>query len=279
MVTTEMNARREDGVTLVTVRLTGDGVARRVRVDNRLDGPVWPPRCEGRPATGWDESGYEGVVPAEGCLSLGYATPAPAEGTPVAVEPLDVVRDGEPATDDDSPTDVVQRLGDPAPPREAVPLPEIDRQRAGDAEASNDDAPSSTPTDGSDTEGATESEHAQPFETEPAGDDQCDAPGDVLTDEWAVDRGGADRPADPVTAWIDRVERRVSTVERLDDAASIPTMADVLADAGGLDASRRTVRATAADRRRLLAVADRARRLADRVAASDPELTTMERLR
>lgn len=276
MITTEANARSDDGVTLVTVRLTGDGVARRVRVNNRLDGPVWPPRREGRPAAGWDDSGYEGVVPAEGTLSLGYATPAPAEETPVAVESLGVVRD-EGSAADDTPADVVQRLGDPAPPREAVPLPETARRKV-DAEESTDDVASMPTDDSRDEHEATDAGHAAHSATAPA-DDASDAPGDAPTDVSAVDRDGAARPTDPVAAWLDRVEQRVTTVERLDDADTVPAMADGLSAAGGLDASQRTVRATAADRRRLLAVADRAQRLADRIADTDPDLTRMERLR
>jgi len=279
MVTTEATAQSADGITLVTVRLAGDGAARRVRVDNRLDGPVWPPRREGRPVSGWDESGYEGVVPAEGHLSLGYATPAPAEETPVTVETIATVRDGASASAPDTPADVIRRLGDPAPPREAVPVPEIGRPQTDGSEGPNGDGSPLTATEDSLTAATgpgpdQRSEPAPRPEPERSGE-----PDDAPTEERPVDRDSIARSDDPVAAWLDRVERRVSTVERLDDADSVPTVANALMDAGGLDASRRAVRATAADRRRLLAVARRARGLADRIETTDPDLATLERVR
>ncbi|WP_276273460.1 hypothetical protein [Haloarcula litorea] len=125
MVTLDCATSRHDGVTLVTVRLRDVDRPTRVTVRNRLDGPVWPPRREGRPATGWTDEGFEGVVESE--RALGYATPAPAEtpaatladATPVAAEGgvADYGRDAM-STDPDA---VVRSLGDPSPPRDAVP--------------------------------------------------------------------------------------------------------------------------------------------------------------
>ena len=75
------------GVCLVRVVVENPGpVARRVAVSNRLDGPLMPPRREGVPERGWTDDGFEGTVPAEGRLPLGYACPAPAARPPVAVE-------------------------------------------------------------------------------------------------------------------------------------------------------------------------------------------------
>lgn len=80
---------RSDGVTFVELLLDADR-PHRVRVESRLDGPVWPPRSAGRVADGWDEDGVTTTADA-GTTALGFATPAsPAE--PVAevvrAEPL-----------------------------------------------------------------------------------------------------------------------------------------------------------------------------------------------
>ncbi|MFB6106621.1 MAG: hypothetical protein ABEJ70_06580 [Halobacteriaceae archaeon] len=104
-----------DGVTLVTCVVHGDDRPRRVHVANRLDGPVHPPRRGGRPVPGWDASGYRGVVPADGTLALGYATPAPP-----ADPPAELAWSGPAEATETGPADVLRDLGDPRPPRDAV---------------------------------------------------------------------------------------------------------------------------------------------------------------
>jgi hypothetical protein len=91
MVTLDWETERTDGVTLVRLYVTAE-CRQRVRVENRLDGPVWPPRCEGQPAAGWDDGAFEGVVTPEDRLVAGYATPAPPTDPPVELvgaEPAD----------------------------------------------------------------------------------------------------------------------------------------------------------------------------------------------
>lgn len=106
--------------------------ARRVRIANRLDGPVWPPRRDGVPESGWDDGGFEGIIPAEETVPLGYT--CPAEPTTEPAELLWTERAAATADEPNSgerfatgrPTeaaDVVRALGDPRPPRDAVPLP------------------------------------------------------------------------------------------------------------------------------------------------------------
>ncbi|MBO4247858.1 hypothetical protein IL252_08535 [Halomicrobium sp. IBSBa] len=256
MVSVDASATAIDGVTLVTVSLASDGPARRVRVEQRLDGPVWPPRCEGEPERGWDESGYEGVVPADGRLALGYATPAPPAQQPVVVEEREVVPDTADAADEDA-TTVLQRLGDPSPPRDGVPEPAAVR---------------ADPRPDCDTATAAE-------ET-PDAPDHSPSPEHRVRDE-STAQTVPDRRAgstDPVTDWLDGVEERVTTLERLDAVETVPEATTALQSTGGLAAGRRSARACAADRRRLLAVADRARRLADRIEATDPPLSSLERL-
>jgi hypothetical protein len=119
-----------DDVTLVTVDLRNpSSVDRRVRVSNRLDGPVLPPKRAGVPDSGWNEEGFGGVVPAEGRRTLGYACPAPARRPPVSV-----VDEGRADSEDvDATAAAVRELGDPRPPGDAIPR--IESGDIGDHEA------------------------------------------------------------------------------------------------------------------------------------------------
>jgi hypothetical protein len=102
-------------VTLVTLSLSSTDPT-HVRIENRLDGPVWPPRKQGVPAAGWDEEGFSGVV--DGHLALGYACPVVADD---ADQPAEIV-DERPPTGDDGPTarSLVRELGDGSPPPDAI---------------------------------------------------------------------------------------------------------------------------------------------------------------
>jgi len=108
----------DGGVVLVTVDLRNPSpVDRRVRVTNRLDGPVLPPKRAGVPEPGWDDDGFDGVVPADGRRSLGYACPAPAKRPPVSV--TDEGRDDGDASA--TAVDAIRELDDPRPPIDAIP--------------------------------------------------------------------------------------------------------------------------------------------------------------
>jgi hypothetical protein len=129
-----------DDVCLVTVELRNpDPVARRVRVENRLDGPVLPPRRAEMPAPGWDREGFAGVVPAGERRPLGYACPASPERPPVSV--VDEGRaNGDAAATDAA--DAVRGLADPRPPADAVPDARMDGvEDDGGRDPSDDDPP------------------------------------------------------------------------------------------------------------------------------------------
>lgn len=103
-------------VTLVTLSVSSPEPT-HVRIANRLNGPVWPPREQGVPADGWDEDGFSGVV--DGTLALGYACPVSGD---TSVPPAELVDERPPTEDDDTPTarSLVRDLGDASPPADAV---------------------------------------------------------------------------------------------------------------------------------------------------------------
>lgn len=74
MPTIEVRTVRSDGVTFVELLVAAERPY-RIRVDSRLDGPVWPPRSDGRPVDGWDDAGVTATV-EEGRTAFGFATPA-----------------------------------------------------------------------------------------------------------------------------------------------------------------------------------------------------------
>ena len=115
----ETETHRRGGVTLVAVRVTNDGdQPQRVRVANRSDGTVWPPRQRGLPEPGWDDGGWEGVLDAGATRALGYATAAPPADPPVEFAWTERSADGEPTT-----TEAFAEFGDPRPPRDVVAPP------------------------------------------------------------------------------------------------------------------------------------------------------------
>lgn len=117
----ESETHRRSGVTLVAVRVTNDDEeARRVRVANRCDGPVWPPRERDIPVAGWDDGGWEGVLEPGETKPLGYATPATPASPAVEFAWTERAADGEPPTG----SDALAQLGDPRPPHDAVTPPE-----------------------------------------------------------------------------------------------------------------------------------------------------------
>lgn len=130
MVALDWRVDAHDGVSLVELTVRNPArTARRVRVANRLGGPVWPPRREGVPEAGWDDGGFEGVVAAGGRRALGYASPAAPADPPAeivwseragAAEPGDSV---DPSDPDATPDGVVRALGAARPPADAVPRP------------------------------------------------------------------------------------------------------------------------------------------------------------
>lgn len=81
MPTVLTETTRTDGVTFVEVRVRAEA-PHRIRLESRLDGPIWPPRAGGAVAEGWDRDGLTRVVPA-GVTGIGFATSATPDGPAV----------------------------------------------------------------------------------------------------------------------------------------------------------------------------------------------------
>lgn len=162
MVTIDATAERREGVTFVAaVVRNGSDQRRRVRVESRLDGPVWPPRRRGVPERGWDADGVTVRIPPGERRALGFATPVSPEAEPVEIAG-EAVTDGTEAPIEGTPEGVVRALGDPVPPPDAVPAsgsvsspnpvspPDADDGDRREPTADSDQPPLDAPQDGDD---------------------------------------------------------------------------------------------------------------------------------
>ncbi|MDG5776105.1 hypothetical protein VB773_01875 [Haloarculaceae archaeon H-GB2-1] len=262
MISVESSWTRTDGVTFVTARIVNDAAtARRVTVANELDGPVWPPRSQGVPESGWSETGFEGRV-EPGTHPIGYATPAEPATPPVRLVDVEPVGDGGERIDDDgryeTPRAVVRECGDPAPPRDAIP----------------DDGPATEqpPKTGgvASTEDAPESRHE---------DRERDESDDGQRSGSDTEREAAQTAPNTVPAWLDECERRIERAEALGGVQTVPEATEAVAAVGGLEGVREVARAVDADGRGLAHLAQRLDDLAERADAVDVPVATLERLR
>ncbi|MFC6826887.1 hypothetical protein [Halopelagius fulvigenes] len=265
------------GATLVSVRVHNDApVARRVRVRNVLDGPVCPPRREGVAESGWDDEGYEGVVPAEGTVAVGYACPVETDerddSAPVAVESLGRAEDGD---EGNGVAHAVRSLGRARPPADAVPgLGDTTPRNAANRLGGDEDDPENDaePDDG-------------PKSGPAAIDARCTADGDIesppgddaeLGLDAATEPAVAPRPSsaaatgvpESVASWLAEVRARVVRAERLTDASAADA-AEVLEASGGYEGVSSLPERVATDEEALRAFAASAERLADRAADAD----------
>lgn len=109
------------GIALIGVQLTAS-VQERVTIEPTHEPPVWPPRSQGVPESGWDDGTWTGVVRPGRDRALGYATPADVDDPPVRITAAVPVQ--ETNTETIGTRDVVRALGDHKPTRDAVPVPD-----------------------------------------------------------------------------------------------------------------------------------------------------------
>lgn len=253
----EWTLDRTDDVTLVRLTLHNDaGLARRVRLRNRLDGPVLPPRRQGTPETGWDRNGVSVVVPAGDSVALGYACPADPDEPPATIESVTGV-DGDTESRPDADVDhAIRTLGDHRPPRAVL---------------GDDTSPSPAPEQESGTESNLDP-NLDPTPTPELPPPTASAPGES--------RGASspDSAVPPeVASWLAAVRERVETVESL-EGSSVEAATAVLEANGGVAGVASLSDELGDDEAALRAVAEAASGLADRAAAADPPTGALRRL-
>ena len=254
MVTFDCRAERVDGVTLVTATVGDVTESTRITVRNCLDGPLWPPRKQGVPEAGWTEDGFAGVV-GPGTHALGYATPAPPSDQPAELVCAEPAPTSSPADERlDSADAVLRELGDPSPPVDAVPTAESVQV----AETPSAGPPGSAPE--------------RDIEAQPEGSQQPVGSGTPPSQ-----RSDQQLP-DAVLRWLEAVARRVDRSERLAEADSLSTATASVRAAGGLSGVRTVAARGDTDEQMLRALARRAERLADRLAAATVPTETLSRL-
>ena len=273
---------REDGASLVGVRVRNDGaVPRRVRIESRLDGPLLPPRRGGVPEPGWDATGVTRVIDPGERAAFGFAALAEPTDPPVEIASVEPVPSGRSGGDETarSGTDLartaVRDLDSHRPPRAAVDgAGGVDRAAAesGDAWASGSDrGVADRPEAGSDRDGV-EAEPAA--ERDPDRSTAGEPDPDRSTAAEASEKSAAD---DGVDAWFAAVESRIERAERLTDA-DLATATAVVEERGGLDGVGELDERVAADAERLKAVRDRAAALAERAEESEVPTEALEAL-
>jgi len=270
--------------TLVELLVTSETDA-RVEIESNLQ-PVWPPRRQGRPAEGWTGAGFEGVVAADEVLVLGYASPADPVEPPAAIVDTDPVTETpeEPPT----PESLVRSLGGAAPPRDAVPTDggatSVDEYPGGGPdERSTTTAAARQPTSSSSAPGGTTRPQSGGDRPQ-SGGDRPQSGGDHPQSGGDHPQSGGGRPPPErppgvaIEAWLDRLERRLDTAERLAAAESVAEARAAVDAAGGINEVCRLCERLADDRDRLGAIETRGDELGQRLAAVDVPLSALERL-
>ena len=217
MVTVTTTVERRSGVNYVVAQ-----------VDNRIDAPVvdahtvevsatvapvWTPPEQGRPR--WHDGTATVDVPAGVVAGIGFATPSKCPDEPVEVQSVQPAGEQE----NDQPTEpktILRALGDPRPPRNAVPIPTMSETESGDRdhEANSSDC-GSTANCRTDTTRQHAGNYTQPRNTheqrasdttQPVARQAASSTGDPSSTPPGTDTTRA--PA-PVERWLARVDRRV----------------------------------------------------------------------
>lgn len=112
MVEVNWDTTRREGVTFVTATVTNTQTTpQRVRLESRLDGPVWPPRRNGVTAPEWNGPAWEATVDPGRSRGVGFSSPAAPTAPPV--ELVEVSRG--PADADRTPEEILASLEKWAP--------------------------------------------------------------------------------------------------------------------------------------------------------------------
>ena len=266
---------RDGGVSLVRCRVHNDSaVPRRVRVESRLDGPVFPPRRAGVPEAGWDDAGVTLRLEADERRAIGFAVPAPPVEPPVAV-----VRSPSVDADGGRSESVPGAVGPTPEGRSRV------SECVGDAlrDLAEHRPPRAAVTAGGDGRGAARSEGTADdgVDIEEVGSslrgDDSGAAVSTRDGRKSVDFDAEAPPREAVDEWFDAAERRIERAERVTDA-DLQTATEVVESAGGVDGVAALDERVAVDSERLREIEERASSLAARAEATDAPVEAMERL-
>lgn len=269
MATLDWHVRRQDGVTLVELLVTSDS-AEQVRIESHLE-PVWPPRRQGRPVDGWSGTAYEGEVPSSGRLILGFASPAPPVDPPVSIVGSEPVDESEGMA---TAGDIIRALGDPTPPRGAIPTPTVSGDGNDGSEPGVSDAPRPVGDGGTRQPTGTLSGGTSQIPSRGQGSPRDRQESTVATvHETQCPNGG-----NPVDAWLDAVEARSERAERLASVTAAGEARAAIENEGGIGAVRELAEQLETDRTRLESVQSRSDSLGERLSEVDLPLATLERL-
>lgn len=117
-VVLETETERREGVTLVTATVRNALTTPQVvRLEHRLDGPIWRPSKRGIPDPEWEGEAWRATLPPGRSRGVGFASPADPVDPPLVVE---TARRATAADDGRSPESVLAELDDWKPPRSVV---------------------------------------------------------------------------------------------------------------------------------------------------------------
>ncbi|SMO58682.1 DUF7857 domain-containing protein [Halorubrum cibi] len=264
---------RESGVRFVACRVHNAGaVSRCVRVRNRIDGPILPPRRSGVPEEGWDATGVTLRLEPDERRGVGFAVVGPADES-VADPPVEIA-DARPIDGDEEPTvtaaAAVRSLGEHRPPRDALVGSEPTDPPAVNVDLESDSADATDEVAGAVTgvsspDGGT----TPPIEDDGSGDRDARLPPGSSRAVSIGSRGLEDR--------LDRAERRIERAERLTDA-DLATATDAVEHLGGVTGVATLAERVADDAAALRRLSERASSLAARAEATDVPTEALERL-
>ncbi|ELY67730.1 DUF7857 domain-containing protein [Natrinema versiforme] len=119
MIELDWETDRTEGVTLISAIVTNALTTPQiVRIENRVDGPLWTPNGDRRSAPEWSDGCWEGLVEPNRRRGLGFASlkdPAAIADPPLAV--TDTHRASDRVSE---PTDVLASMADWRPPLDSL---------------------------------------------------------------------------------------------------------------------------------------------------------------
>jgi len=278
MASLDWHQTRREGVTLVELVVQAEA-AEWVRIESRLQ-PVWPPRRQGVPVAGWDGARFEGRVEPGDPLVVGYASPAAPLDPPAQLTTVD---DGEEPPDGTavSPRAIVRTLGESAPPRDVVPVgdPGDAVDAAGVATATGAGPPTACrPEPDVGEPGAAGATPGRTGSRDPAAGTVASSrrpPGGSTTSTATAEISDPEAAIEP---WFGAVEGRLAEAERLADVTGVEEARGAVEAVGGIGAARDLRERLDADRQQLRMLQERQQRLAERLAAVEIPLSTLERV-